>query len=79
MRITRFAAAFDGDAVWESVSGEVAQFVSALVNQFAFIKKRQETFPLDKVTFEDLRWNGGHAVFSLRCNGQPMGVKNAGW
>jgi hypothetical protein len=70
---------FEGDEQWRAVSGEVAQFVSALVNQFAFIRKRNENFQPGKVAFGECSWNQGHAVFDLTYDGQPMGLKSAGW
>lgn len=70
---------FEGDEMWAAVSGETAQFVSALVNQFAFIKKRNDNFQPSKVTFGECSWNQGHAVFDLLYDGRPMGLQNAGW
>ncbi len=70
---------FEGDERWSLVSYEVGQFVSALVNQFAFIRKRDEGFQPGRVTFGEPRWVDGHTVFDMRYQGEPLGVKNAGW
>jgi hypothetical protein len=70
---------FEGKERWSLVSYEVGQFISALVNQFAFIRKRDESFQPSQVTFGEPRWSDGLTVFDVRYAGKPLGLKSAGW
>lgn len=70
---------FEGQERWSLVSFEVGQFVSALVNQFAFIRKRDGGFQPGQVAFGAPRWVDGHTVFDVAYQGQPLGLKSAGW
>ncbi len=70
---------FEGGERWSLVSYEIGQFVSALVNQFVFIQKRNEAFRPGRVSFGEPRWVEGHTVFDVAYGGEPLGVKNAGW
>jgi hypothetical protein len=70
---------FEGRERWSLVSYEVGQFVSALVNQFAFVRKRDAGFQPGQIAFGTPRWVDGHTVFDVTYQGQPLGLKSAGW
>lgn len=61
------------------ISGEVAQFISAMIDQFGFIKKNNVSFDLSKVTFSQMHWNQKRLVFNLEYNGRPMSPQEARW
>jgi hypothetical protein len=63
----------------KETSGEVAQFISAMIDQFAFIKKHDIETDLTKITFENMKWVDQRLVFDIKYNGEPFSPKEARW
>lgn len=61
------------------VSGELAQFMSALIDQFGFMKKQHGHLDLDKITFAEMHWVDDRLVFSINYNGAPLTPREARW
>jgi hypothetical protein len=67
------------DDHFRPVSGEVGQFISAMIDQFGFIKKNNDAFDPTKVEFTQMHWNQGRLVFNLEYDGKPMSPQEARW
>jgi hypothetical protein len=60
-------------------SGELAQFISAMVDQFGFIKKNNVALDLGQLSFQEMRWIDQHLVFNIQYRGEPYTPKEARW
>lgn len=63
----------DKDQHMNPCSGEIAQFMSAMIDQFGFYKKHNVDFDLTEVRFSEMRWIDGRLVFDMTYRGEPFG------
>lgn len=60
-----------------AMRAEIAQFISAMVDQFSYIKKHNIQLDLSRITFTGAEWIANALVLDVRNDGKPYGSKEA--